>query len=1153
MNRYPKPIAGLFLSSLLSVVPVAAQEPAPPNSVPLEQTVTPVFGTGEISGKLRTEKAFSNFRLILEYDAKEASWLDLRDGHGLELPAGKARTVEIAYEHSGSAPAHLRTWVDGKAVIKSQDLDGTEMGGGFMVADAEMSDEVLRMDRDFTAMVKFTVEEDGGTLISKSMPEGKWVKGGKALFVRNGELVYDIGFLGEIRGEAKLKPGKEHVAVVVSKSNEVALFLDGKKIASREKFTVPDPEGAVFKVGATASNFGGDFSGGISGVRFWRRALDGAEVGNLSKGNADAVNTPDLNWSPDTTAKAADDTKFGEFPGHAIRPLLGAGKGLILHRAFMQPLSKSDHAALVGNWNEESFHRGREIYSQLCATCHGTLEAAGSLPTAPRFHMGDFKNGADPYRMLQTLEKGYGQMAAMPQYTTSEKYDIIYYLRENFLKDQNEEHLVPVDEDYLSMLPRGMSTKEENPAAKKQPQYLLEDFGNALFWTLQVEPGNIAQKGIAIRVDDGPGGVSKGKAWMLYEHDTMRLAACWTGDEFVDWKGIAFDGSHGSHTSIVGEKDYVSPDQPMWADPETGNFEDVRILGRDGKPYGPLPREWVHFEGLEMHGEKPVIRYSVGDCQIRETPRLADDGAFERQFDCGPSGKELKIRVDAKTVHTIPASDKPFRFLIRYNKGGTELITGDVAPLVWDKPASKRFEGTLTTEIERGKENGAWAVDVIQTPAADDNPWQSWMRTSGFDFFEGGKSAAVCTWNGEVWIVDGLDQSEGELKWQRICSGLFQPLGLKIVDGEIYVGCRDMIAILRDFNGDRETDYVENFNSDHQVTEDFHEFAMGLQTDDEGNFYYAKSARHGKPAVIPHHGTLLKVSKDGSSTEIVATGFRAANGICLNPDGSFMVTDQEGHWNPKNRVNWVKTDKKGSDNFYGNVYGYHSVTDESDSAMNQPLCWITNSYDRSPGELLWVPEDSAWKPLRGALLSLSYGAGRIYTVPFEETSGGVQGGVSAFPIDLFPTGVMRGRFSPEDGQLYACGMFAWAGNRQEPGGFFRVRYVGKPAHQPVALTTSPGTVTIGFSDPLDPESVKDLSAWSILAWDLKRTKIYGSPHLNERSWAVTKAELSDDGKSVTLTVPDLAPTWGMSIEMKLRGANGEEVVRDIHNSIFTLE
>jgi hypothetical protein len=41
---------------------------------------------------------------------------------------------------------------------------------------------------------------------------------------------------------------------------------------------------------------------------------------------------------------------------------------------------------------------------------------------------------------------------------------------------------------------------------------------------------------------------------------------------------------------------------------------------------------------------------------------------------------------------------------------------------------------------------------------------------------------------------------------------------------------------------------------------------MGLQTDTDGNFYYAKAARHALKAVVPYHGTLLKVSKDGSKT-----------------------------------------------------------------------------------------------------------------------------------------------------------------------------------------------------------------------------------------------------------------------------------------------
>ena len=123
-----------------------------------------------------------------------------------------------------------------------------------------------------------------------------------------------------------------------------------------------------------------------------------------------------------------------------------------------------------------------------------------------------------------------------------------------------------------------------------------------------------------------------------------------------------------------------------------------------------------------------------------------------------------------------------------------------------------------------------------------------------------GKRAAVATWLGDVWIVDGIDGRLAEHRWKRICTGLFQPLRVKVVDGVIYVTCRDQIARLHDYNGDEEIDYVECFNSDHQVTEHFHEFAMGLQRDAQGNFYYAKSARHAKPALVPHHGTLLKVS-----------------------------------------------------------------------------------------------------------------------------------------------------------------------------------------------------------------------------------------------------------------------------------------------------
>ena len=135
------------------------------------------------------------------------------------------------------------------------------------------------------------------------------------------------------------------------------------------------------------------------------------------------------------------------------------------------------------------------------------------------------------------------------------------------------------------------------------------------------------------------------------------------------------------------------------------------------------------------------------------------------------------------------------------------------------------------------------------------------------------------------------------------------------------------------------------------------------------------------------------------STEIVANGFRAANGVCVNDDGTFIVTDQEGHWTPKNRINRVR---RGG--FYGNLFGYHERTNTADSDMEQPLVWITNEMDRSPGEVVRATS-SKWGPLNGSLLNLSYGTGRIFVVLRESIGDQLQGGVVQLPIPDLPTGI----------------------------------------------------------------------------------------------------------------------------------------------------
>ena len=835
-----------------------------------------------------------------------------------------------------------------------------------------------------------------------------------------------------------------------------------------------------------------------------------------------------------------------------------------------------DHAGLIRDWNAQSLQRGEAIYRRVCQNCHGTKEQPGSLPMSLRFAEGKFKNGSDPLAMYQTLTRGFGLMAAQTWMVPSQKYDVIHYLRETYLRPHNSSQLVAVNDDYLARLPKGDT---HGPEPSKIEPWSAMDYGPSLTHTFEIPGGerNFAYNGIAVRLDPGAGGVSRGRHWMLFDTDTLRVAAAWsarirtressdrgekdnrslttsaTMENFIDWRGIQFNGEHQIHPRVVGEIAFANGTGPGWANPTDGLFrDDQRVEGRDGRRYGPLPRDWGKFRGLYHYGQQVVLSYSVGKTDVLESPRLMirDESPaaplFLRTFNIGPRDRDLILQV------ANPLSGKALAAGARQSPAASALpLTNlpildadqDLKPLTLGGPA--RWTHKLTTVATMGPDNGPFAADVLTAP--ESNPWLAQTRFTGLDFFADGR-IAVCSWDGDVGIVES-QPGKADLRWQRIATGLFQPLGLKIVGEKIHVTCRDQLAVLHDLNGDDEIDFYECLNNDHQVTEHFHEFAMGLQSDADGNFYYAKSARHALPAVVPHHGTLLRVTRDGSRTDILANGFRAANGVCLNTDGSFVVTDQEGHWNPQNRINWVTLSADGKPKFYGNMFGYHDVTDAADSAMQPPLCWITNAFDRSPGELLWVNSDR-WGKLNGSLLNLSYGYGKVFLVPHETIDGQKQRGLIELPIPAFPTGVMRGRFHPTDGQLYLCGMFAWAGSATHLGGLYRLRATGQPMHLPVQLHATSSGLKLTFTEPLDPNSIAPDNV-QIKTWSLKRTAKYGSDHHDERPLPIRDTSLSAGGKTLTITA-DLQPTWCMEIRYSVKSTDGRRVEGTIHNTIHRI-
>jgi PA14 domain len=123
------------------------------------------------------------------------------------------------------------------------------------------------------------------------------------------------------------------------------------------------------------------------------------------------------------------------------------------------------------------------------------------------------------------------------------------------------------------------------------------------------------------------------------------------------------------------------------------------------------------------------------------------------------------------------------------------------------------------------------------------------LRPAGFqpqvtamDWYPDGR-LAVATWGGsdtvagEVYVLSGVtgSTSPSQVTYRRIAAGLREPMGLKIVDGKIYVSQKHELTELNDTNGDGVIDQFRTVAT-WPFDGNFHEFAFGLLYQD-GFFY----------------------------------------------------------------------------------------------------------------------------------------------------------------------------------------------------------------------------------------------------------------------------------------------------------------------------
>jgi putative heme-binding domain-containing protein len=483
----------------------------------------------------------------------------------------------------------------------------------------------------------------------------------------------------------------------------------------------------------------------------------------------------------------------------------------------------------------------------------------------------------------------------------------------------------------------------------------------------------------------------------------------------------------------------------------------------------------IVYHGFYRSGKRVIFSYKVGEVEMLDSPWF-EDGKFTRII--------------------APAAEHPLRSL---TKGG---------PSNWPE--------VIETKGKLGQD-GPYAIDVIEPPF--DNPWKSLMFFGDHDFLPDG-SAMLCTMQGDVWHVTGLDATLEHVKWRRFASGLHQALGLVVSEGKVYVLGRDQITRLTDLNGDGEADFHECVSNAYITSTAGHDFICGLQRDASGRFLTV-SGKQG----------LIRISPDGKTVESLATGFRNADGVGLGPDGVITVPSSEGEWVPASMVCEVKP--RGH-------YGYTGPNGNFPPEL--PLVYLPRGIDNSSGGQVFADSDR-FGPLSKHWIHLSFGAGRAFLMLRDSVNGQPQGAVVPLPGE-FASGIHRGRMNPKDGQLYVSGMSGWGTYTPSDGCFQRVRYTGEPAQLPVGFRAFENGVLVTFSLPVDRAIAENPRSHFVQVWNYRYSPGYGSQELSPSHpgvpghdpLSIKSAHLLDDGRTLFLELPDLQPVNQIYVRLNPNGS-----------------
>lgn len=439
-------------------------------------------------------------------------------------------------------------------------------------------------------------------------------------------------------------------------------------------------------------------------------------------------------------------------------------------------------------------------------------------------------------------------------------------------------------------------------------------------------------------------------------------------------------------------------------------------------------------------------------------------------------------------------------------------------------------------------QDGSYVLEHLPSPPG------AVLEVGGMDFLPDGR-LVLSTRRGQVWILENPEcEDPADARFTLFAEGLWEGMGLNVVDGELFVLQRSELSRLTDADGDGVCDTIDTVAGGWGLSGNYHEFAFGLPQFPDGDFlitlnlsFFTPKWWHAK-APVPYRGWGFKVSRQGE-VEPWAYGFRSPCGVGHDAAGNLFVTDNQGDWVAASPIYHVE-----QGGFYGHPASLEwtkpyletgtRVADEDPppaAGSRRPAAiWLPYKWSRSPGNLLPDTTGGRFGPFDRQLFVAELSNGMVLRAGMERVQGDLQGWVTPFFEKV--GSVVRLAFSP-DGDTLFCGMTnrGWGG--RSPGdGVARIRYTGGTpfAVHDVHLLQRGFEVT--FTEPLAGEPSTETV--QVAQYDYNYWWEYGSPTQNHVTRQTRSVSLSPDRRTLTVTVDELAP--GMVASIKLNGVRDGE-------------